>query len=96
MHSVLFAATIPEDPQHANRWEGFVGYANNKLPPYKNVERLAENVWLVNIQISPAPLGFLVAGAEENRVAYKILSFDAEPQWLPVSSGPMPIPAHSG
>jgi hypothetical protein len=98
MHSILFAATVPDrNLPHAehDKWRGFSDYASNKLELYTNVERLAENVWLVNLLVDPAPLGFLVAGAEEHQVAYRLLPFDVEPQWLPAAMGPKTIPAHN-
>ena len=93
MHSILFVATMDDDQQ---KWKGFSGYATNKMLPYTNVEQLAENVWMINLQKDPAPFGFLVAGAVDQHIDYRILVFDAEPEWLPVGSSRAPTRGRSG
>ncbi len=99
MHSMLFVATAPISggryspiPQN---WQAFIGYVSNKLQPLAGVERLSENVWLVNMRIDPLPLGLLVAGAHEHGIECRLLSLDDEPQWLPAAPGSTSIQAHS-
>jgi hypothetical protein len=82
MHSVIFHAIAPDD-QAAPNWRSFIGDVDGKLKPYTNFERLAENVWLVNLRVQPAPLGFLVARAHAFHIEYRLLAFDDAPQWLP-------------
>jgi hypothetical protein len=81
MHSALFVAT--EMPQQTD-WENFLTAVATKLQTARNIERLAENIWLVNFQISPSALGWLISLAEQRGVDYRILQLDAAPQWLPV------------
>lgn len=82
-------------PNTAN-WQALMGYVSNKLPQLSDAERLSENVWLVNLRIDPVPLGLLVAGAHEHGIAFRLLPFADEPQWLPAASGPTPTPGRSG
>lgn len=86
MHSVLFVAVIPEVSGEA--WEKFVERAKLKTQQDKSALRLAENVWLLNLQESVAPLGWLVAAAEMQQVSYTILPFESAPQWLPAGFDP--------
>ncbi len=85
MHSVLFVATIP--PQ-TTAWAEFVPLAEDKVPRHEGVAQLAENVWLLNLQKSVAPLGWLVALAEQMGVSYGLLPFERAPEWLPAGFCP--------
>jgi hypothetical protein len=80
MHSAIFVAT--EISQRTD-WENFLTIVATKLKDARNIERLGENVWLVNFLISPSALAWLIALAEQRGVDYKILQLDAAPQWLP-------------
>ena len=93
LHSVLFVATIPERDDQ-NRWQNVL----NNLPPQMRsptvaIERLAENVWLLRLSGSLAPLGHLISRCEQFGIVYRILPFDGEPQWLPGDPSPRPTPA---
>ena len=88
MHSILFVATIPD---RGHDWAEFVELATMKLSHCEGVVRLAENVWLLNLQKSVAPLGWLVATAEQKAVAYGALPFEHEPEWLPAGFDPRTI-----
>ena len=88
MHSAMFIATIP--PQKED-WGGFVERATAKLSRCEGVVRLAENVWLLNLQKSVAPLGWLVASAEQMGVSYGLLPFERAPEWLPADFDPSTI-----
>jgi len=92
MHSALIVIQIPT--QSAD-WNGFLGTVATKLRQARGVVRLAENVWLVNSQESPAPLGWLVSLAESGGFAYGILPFQDAPQWLPASLDPSTIQVRS-
>ena len=86
MHSVLFVATITSQ---GSEWEGFIRKVEPKLAKCEGVERLAENIWLLDLQKSVASLAWLVTGAEDRgTVAYRILPFEHAPEWLPVGSDP--------
>src|SRR5436190_15431361 len=76
LHSVLFVATIPERDDQ-NRWQNVL----NNLPPQMRsptvaIERLAENVWLLRLSSSLAPLGHLISRCEQFGIVYRILPFD--------------------
>ena len=88
MHSAMFIATIP--PQ-AKDWDAFVERAATKLSHCEGVVRLAENAWLLNLQKSVAPLGWLVASAEQMGVPYGLLPFERGPEWLPADFDPSTI-----
>jgi hypothetical protein len=90
MHSALFVAHIPETPNEGD-WQEFARRAVQKVKPSKDALRLSENVWLINVQASVAPLGWLVANAEQLKVSYGILPFEHEPQWLPGGFDPSTI-----
>lgn len=85
MHSVLFVATIPA--QH-EVWVDFVQYAAKQTAENEAAARLSENVWLLNLQKSVAPLGWLVAKAEQKGIAYGLLPFERAPEWLPAAFDP--------
>jgi hypothetical protein len=80
MHTALFAASSVSIDLQA--WGYFVAFIDAKLKHAKNVQRLAENVWIVNVQDGFGPLAWLVSFAEDRKVPYGILPFDDEPQWL--------------
>ena len=63
MHSALFVVQISEN---RGTWLSFLAKSKAALRPFPNVSRLAENVWLVNVQESPTPLGYLVCAAERS------------------------------
>jgi hypothetical protein len=77
MHSALIAVEIQSE-------QAFLVFmaAANKAKEMKGVSRLADNVWQVNFQLAPAALAALVLAADRQGLAYKILPFDAEPQWI--------------
>ncbi len=85
MHSVMFVATIPT---RVTDWREFLTYADQKLDHAENVLRLSENVWLINLQKSVAPLGWLVSKAEQKDIAYGLLPFEHAPEWLPDAFDP--------
>jgi hypothetical protein len=90
MHSMLFVATTltferTTDPEF-EKWRGFLGYAKNSIDHLAGVERLGENVWLMNMRIDPLPLILLGSAAHEHDIAFRLLPFDDAPQWLPDGS----------
>lgn len=92
MHSALFVVQISEN---RGTWLSFLAKSKAALRPFPNVSRLAENVWLVNVQESPTPLGYLVCAADVLGVSYGILPFQDAPQWLPVDFDPSTIWVHN-
>jgi hypothetical protein len=85
MHSAIFWV----DPgDRTSDWGEFLRYAETKAKPSKEVLRLAENVWLLNVAVSPAALGYLIVLADQRGLTYSILPFERVPEWLPAGSGP--------
>jgi hypothetical protein len=89
MH-MLFVATVPLSRTTADQtfqsWQGFAGYASNTIQPMSGVERLGENVWLLNMSIDPLPLCLLGSAARQHGIAFRLLPFPDEPQWIPAKT----------
>ena len=88
MHSALFVATIPKQE---DVWETFLNRVSSKTKSIASFARLSENVWLVDLTKSPAPLGYLISFAHEGSISYGILPFERAPQWLPDGFDPKPF-----
>jgi hypothetical protein len=88
MHSALFVAQIPIG---GAKWRDFLVKAKVELRISPSASRLAENVWMVNLQENPAPLGHLVSPADVLGVPYGILPFEHAPEWLPGEFDPSTI-----
>jgi len=94
MHSMLFVASVltpstaGDDPWKAN--QQLRDHVTNTARQYRGVERLADNVCLVNMRIDPLPLALLCNAAHQLGIAFRLLPFAEEPQWLPTSAGPTP------
>ncbi len=85
MHSALFVAHQQErDPN----WDTFLELVDARQASAKGITRLARNVWLVNFHNAPEALGWLLAYANQQKIAYGLLQFDQPPQWLPVGFDP--------
>jgi hypothetical protein len=87
MHSAIFVAELTDKLA----WRNFSDRIRQVVTPGENALQLAENVWLVNLQASPTPLGWLISVAEQQKVSYGILALDAAPQWLPADFRPKSI-----
>jgi hypothetical protein len=87
MHSVIFVAELTDQ----KAWRNFSDRIKQVVTLDEHVLRLAENVWLVNLQVSPTPLGWLISVAEQQKMSYGILALDDEPQWLPADFRPKSI-----
>lgn len=93
LHSILFVASFPDRDID---WEAFTQEVDKKVSQARNVARLAENVWMIDLTISVAPLGWLVAVAEQKAISHGLLPFDDEPRWLPVGFDPKTIRGQIG
>jgi hypothetical protein len=85
MHSAIFYA---KPTSHREKWEEFLRVVDHQIAKDKNVVRLAENVWLLNVRESPSALGYLIGFADRSGLPYGILPFEREPVWLPASFDP--------
>jgi hypothetical protein len=100
LHNAIIVVQMPE--QHhssaANQaWQAFLARVDKltsaKLDPLdkqRGVERLAENVWMVNFLQNPAALARVIEAGLAMKLVYKILQLDVAPQRLPVDSNPKP------
>jgi hypothetical protein len=82
MHSAIFAADLPPDPDR-QKWRRYLAAVAPKIERAA-VERIAENVWQVDFQKSPAALAHLITAAHQHNLSYRILALPAEPQWIEV------------
>jgi hypothetical protein len=88
MNSVLFVAVIDPNAQRRNDWIEFGRRVAEKITPGPDALRLAENVWLLNLEKSVAGLGWLISAAEDQALSYGILPFERKPVWLPAGFYP--------
>ncbi len=86
MHSAIVAVELPGDKR---QWSAFQA-AIQTIEGNQAVSLLGENVWQIDFQKAPLAFALLVKGAEDLRLPYRILSFDAEPRWLRVVPNPKP------
>lgn len=91
LHSALFVATIPDD---RSRWSNVINNLDRQAhQPSAAIERLADNVWLLRFPEALPALADLISRSTQFGVAYRILPFGAEPQWLRGDPSPAPNPA---
>lgn len=98
MHSALFVAAVPDADrgyQGRQEWMTYLHMLQSQVVIGQGVVRLAENVWLVNLRHDPGPLAALAFQARAQNIAYGILPFDDEPQWLPDGFDPSTIRGRS-
>jgi hypothetical protein len=92
--SALFTASIPDN---GSTWENFLGTLYQAIQKHEEqFSRISENVWILDLKSSMAPLGFLIAACERYAIPYGIVPFDDEPQWLPGGFDPKTIRGSSG
>jgi hypothetical protein len=84
MNSVLFVARIDPTAPARHDWADFSAQAAEKIKPDQGAIRLAENVWLLNLEKSVSALGWLISLAEDKSLSYGLLPFEKKPVWLPV------------
>jgi hypothetical protein len=83
MHSAIFAVDMPPDSDR-QKWIRYLAVVGPKIERAA-VERIAENVWQVDFQKSPAALAHLIAAADQQYLSYRILALAAEPQWIEIA-----------
>jgi hypothetical protein len=83
MHSAIFAVDMPPDSDR-QKWIRYLAVVGPKVERAA-VERIAENVWQVDFQKSPAALAHLIAAADQQNLSYRILALAAEPQWIEIA-----------
>jgi len=95
---MLFVVAMPTDKniggQAWNNYRGFMNYITNLIAQFSNVERLGDNVLLVNARNDLAPLARLVTSALDAGMPYRLLVFDDEPQWIPATPNAPPTSGH--
>jgi hypothetical protein len=62
MHSAIFAVDMPQETER-QRWFRYLGLVTPRIERAA-VEKIAENVWQVDFQKSPAALAHLIAVAD--------------------------------
>jgi hypothetical protein len=82
MHSAILMVVMPEETQSGKMaWQHFSAKIAKPLAD-QAVEQLAYNIWQINFQASPVALAQLVAAADDFGFPYRVLPFDAAPQWI--------------
>jgi hypothetical protein len=66
-HYFLFSVTIPDgqDPLMSQSWQGFLYNHPTHKKPAEGIQRLAENVWLIERTNGVSMLSSLVSSAEK-------------------------------
>ena len=88
MHSVLVYVPMPNVEKD---WREFLFDVTEKTKGELGVLRLAENVWLLNLQTSLFALGHITVRAKARGFSLGVLPFERAPEWLPVGFDPTPI-----
>ena len=83
MHSAIFAVDMPQETER-QRWFRYLGMVAPRIERAA-VEKIAENVWQVDFQKSPAALAHLIAVADQHDLSYQILALPTEPQWIHIA-----------
>jgi hypothetical protein len=83
MHSAIFAVDMPQETER-QRWYRYLGLVAPRIERAA-VEKIAENVWQVDFQKSPAALAYLIAVADQHDLSYRILALPTEPQWIQIA-----------
>lgn len=81
MHSAIVVASPPETEADKQRWQLFLA-SIELLKSNPAVDELAENVWLVNFEQSPAALARLLSAGQQHQFSQRILRLPDEPKWL--------------
>ncbi|MEK6245779.1 MAG: hypothetical protein AABM33_14935 [Pseudomonadota bacterium] len=79
MHSAIVVVGLPDDDR---TWKAFIARAELGEGRSAHVSQISENVWQVNTLENLSALSRILGEAERLDFFYKILVFDAEPQWL--------------
>jgi len=82
MHSAIVVVTwSPDHYEHQNLMSFWA-----TIEPDQAATPLAEQVWLIDVQKSPAAFARFVDACERHRFSYRILAIKDAPQWLPPGS----------
>jgi hypothetical protein len=82
-HSAIVVVTPPVTDADKHRWRELTAAIEIAAPQgSRALEELGQNVWQVDFQQSPGVLARLIVACEKHDFAYRLLQFDAEPQWI--------------
>jgi hypothetical protein len=84
LHSVLIVTEKP-DAQEGERYKQWLAFSNgiaNTIKKARKIEILAENVFLIALDYGMSTSTEILFRAQENRLKYKVLFFEKEPQWI--------------
>jgi hypothetical protein len=83
MHTAIIYAVLPESPRQADRERAALLFSETeKLEQAGSALRLGDFVWQIDFRASPDALARIVVACERLAISYRILSLDAEPQWI--------------
>jgi hypothetical protein len=83
MHSAIFGVDMPAAPDR-QKWLRYLAAVAPRIERAA-VERIADNVWQVDFQKSPAALAYLIAAADQENLSYRILALAVAPQWIEIA-----------
>jgi hypothetical protein len=84
MHSAIVAVEIPE---REKEWITFLTMTKDAQNSGATT-LLSENVWLIDIQKSPAAFAQFVDACVQKKLPYRVLAIEHEPRWLPAGFCP--------
>lgn len=87
MHTAIVAIEMPKEDE---KWLAFLNTTGD-LTKRHSFQTLAANIWQIDFQASPVDFAQLIVAAARLGLVYRILPFDAAPQWLPVGNNPKTI-----
>jgi hypothetical protein len=87
IHSAIVTVGIPE---RRDDWTVFLTMTKDAQLS-EATTLLGENVWLIDIQKSPAAFAQFVDACERKKLPYRVLAIEREPEWLPVGFCPKTI-----
>ena len=87
LHTVIFMSIVPEGGRDFH-YELFEREARIIAEKSEYVLRLSPNIWQINVLHGISAFAAFITVAKASQVAYRFLSFDEEPQWIPVVTNP--------
>lgn len=79
MHMLV---VVEKENERDRDFSMFLGTLAPKAKRARNTDRLAENVWLVDMRRDPAFLGWLISLANAQGIPFRLLPLEKQPEWL--------------
>ncbi len=85
MHSALIVVEKPEQLiqiDERQRWLGFEAQFRGIVHRYKGIDRLSENACLIPLKTALPALAEVLDAATSQKIPYRILFFEKDPDWV--------------